>query len=916
MRYSKKNIKEAIKGIGKKAIIKGCRVGIVNDDIEVALDLALGKAESLIINGKKHKTDHNSVRIPYSDKTLEQLLRKGISANLELGKRKRRVAVSKKLLRTEGEKLVIGSRQYPLNCNALVKLSDLRISSREISFRPVIVAGSFDKLTFALLDVGFKNKAEAEWRSDSDDFVKLKYDQMPADKDLMQLAALNNEEAVPLIMGIGQSPAGFIVSQLNNRICFEKERPDSYIFKTAGKIDSKAFAAKSKKVNFDLDYEKEGLCLVVESKKADSVILAWQDLRTGKETEIAVIDSSKSHRVDLVSEMNRELAPCERYALRYKTIEKGKITESGFAFVEMLKKRLYSDNVMLSDRGNSIIRTGNKVLVLERTDSYLSYQDKYSYSFSTCGFTAHAKNVRFEGESLCFDLSLQSTLLRLSSAEIYVKDNYRKTAQFIDDVIFDSPAMRKEFSVRVDLGAFGEVRYNNMRLSLCVGVRYANGYAEEDLICAKPEKLTVRERYLCEHTEDGMVTSAYLGENHLNLNLWYTSEEEFLRGVNYQEGREAYFITEKNEDIDNHLILFEANLGKNYTGNPKYLYEYMISHPEYSNFKYVWAYPNRDICPIPGDPVIVERGSAEYFRYLAKAKYRINNIRFPLPNKRDGSVYLNTWHGTPLKKLGFDIECDGPEKQAFGSLYKESQTWDYMTVDNDYGEEKLVGAFRFEGTVIKKGYPINDIFYDEERKKRVCERIEKEYPVIKGKKVILYAPTWRDLKGDYVRGYEFSLPFSIQNLYEAFGDEYVIIVKLHHLIADNLVIDDKYKDFLINASNEEDIMELLCKTDILITDYSSVFYDFASAHKPILFYMYDLEEYLNETRGTYISVFDLPGPIIKEEKGLIESIRSIRDGSYGYTDKLESFCREFSKYCKGTSSRDVLEIVIDKEDLK
>ena len=398
--------------------------------------------------------------------------------------------------------------------------------------------------------------------------------------------------------------------------------------------------------------------------------------------------------------------------------------------------------------------------------------------------------------------------------------------------------------------------------------------------------------------------------------MWHTSEEELRKGINYQEGREAYFKTLKSEDIDNHLILFEANLGKNYTGNPKYLYEYMISHPEYSKFKYVWAYPDKENCPIPGDAVIVERGTSEYFHYLAKAKYKINNIRFPLIHKREGTVYLNTWHGTPLKKLGFDIECEGPEKHAFAALYQESLNWDYMTVDNDYGEEKLTGAFRFEGKVIKKGYPINDIYFDEDRIKRVRERIEKDYPVTKEKKVILYAPTWRDLRGDYVRGYEFSLPFDTQKLFDAFGDEYVIIVKLHHLIANNLVIDEKYKDFLINASDEEDIMELLCKTDILITDYSSVFYDFASARKPMLFYMYDLEEYLNETRGTYIDVHDLPGEIIRDDEGLIRNIQSIRDGNYAYTAKLKAFCNEFAKYCKGTSCRDVLEEVIDKEDLK
>ena len=138
-------------------------------------------------------------------------------------------------------------------------------------------------------------------------------------------------------------------------------------------------------------------------------------------------------------------------------------------------------------------------------------------------------------------------------------------------------------------------------------------------------------------------------------------------------------------------------------------------------------------------------------------------------------------------------------------------------------------------------------------------------------------------------------------------------VKLHHLIGNNLVIDERYKDFLINVSDEEDVMELLCVTDILITDYSSVFYDFASARKPILFYMYDLEEYLNETRGLYVGIESLPGPIIRDSETLVSEIMSIKKNEYAYTEKLNAFCDDMAKYCDGNSCKNVLDIVIEKE---
>ena len=197
--------------------------------------------------------------------------------------------------------------------------------------------------------------------------------------------------------------------------------------------------------------------------------------------------------------------------------------------------------------------------------------------------------------------------------------------------------------------------------------------------------------------------SFYLGMNQYNLNAWFTSRDEYEKGIKFQTGREKYFDTLKNEKADDKLIFFEANLGKNYTGNPKYLYEYMIRNPKYSDYKFVWAYPDTNSSKIPGNPILVERGTSEYFYYLAKAKYWVNNILFPVKKKREETVYLQTWHGTPLKKLGFDIECEGPEKQAFGNLYQESQNWDYFLADNDYGAEKLVHAFRFKKRANQRG---------------------------------------------------------------------------------------------------------------------------------------------------------------------------------------------------------------------
>ena len=527
MHYSKERIKKKINSIGKKAVIRECRIGIINDSIAVTLELALGKAECLIIDGIEYKTINNTVRLPYDDKIMDALLSKGIVADLVLGKSKRKTVVSRALYKVEGEKLVIDDNQYEYDCGALISLSDFIIDDKGLSFRSLIAAGRDGELTFAVVDDTFGLLAESIWNPKNGSRVTLKGVQIPEDNNYLQLVAFRNKEAIPLVSGIGQKLDGIIISQAHNRICLEKDRDDAYSFESIGKIDTKEFISDSKNVRFSIDCEKDALFLTAKPKNADKLVLTWQDLRTGNDIEIAAFDVTNPYCFRLDLEMERHIMPYERYALRYKLINKRKIFESGFVSVDSSPKRLFSDNVIMSRNNNRIIRMVNGTLILECADSYLSYHDKYSYDFLSCGFRAQAHNVRFEEFSLCFDLKLQSTLLSISSAEVYVKDSYKKTARLIKEFMFDLPQVSKDIPVRIDLAELMESRYNNMRLSVCVGVRYTNGYAEDDFVCVSSKECAAYESCLCECSEDGTVTMACIEEDHHSLSLLYLSEEEF-----------------------------------------------------------------------------------------------------------------------------------------------------------------------------------------------------------------------------------------------------------------------------------------------------------------------------------------------------------------------------------------------------
>lgn len=907
------DIKKNIKKVIRKISLKSYEVQIENDTIIVTLETSVFDAVNVKINSKKYKVKNNTVRIPLTGDNLDAVINKKISIEFNTPKQTATVEIPQKFRKISGENIHLSGRKYYYSENDLLQLDHFEVTGDDFSFSYNLIGFGNQPVLFYLTDQKFNIADTCE--PDGSGKVVFRGFSEKALENKMQIFAVSDKKAYQLVMPHKKAEADiYTIEQQKNRVYVYDSQSVPYTFESSGILSSLAPAVqKSKRIRFDYDSELEAV-LFKADKKYDFVF-SWQDLSTDERTEIFTAGSTDKAEIPLKPYLNQKIGYFNRKILHYTVSDESRKIEEGYVRITGTKKRLYQNNILAESDQNRIIVLMDDILLLENKECFLTYPKKYEYDFSKGAFLTDISGLRYEKDVLEFDLTLDSLLLPISSAVIFVTDNYKKRSYFLKEIVFENTSAHISEHVQISLDKIRRQFYNNMRLSFRIGIRYSTGYAEQGFICAKAADYRTRERYIFEEHEDDMVCAFYLGENHYNLNLWYSSQEEYDKGVTYQIGRETYFETVEKEAIENDLILFEANLGKNYTGNPKYLYEYMISHPQYRNFRYVWVYSDPDTDKIPGSPVIVERGSKEYFYYLAKAKYRINNIRFPIPHKKAGQVYLNTWHGTPLKKLGFDIEVEGPEKQAFGSLYNESLNWDYMTVDNDYGEEKLVSAFHFEGTVIKKGYPINDIYYDEERKARVKKRLYEAYPILQKKKVILYAPTWRDLKGDYVRGYEFSLPFDLGKLYDGLHEDYVILVKLHHLIADNLQIPEKYKDFILNTSNEEDIMELLCVTDILITDYSSVFYDFASARKPMLFYMYDLEEYLNETRGTYVSVDTLPGPIIKDDETLLKYIKKAESPDYEYTQRLNEFCDEFAKYCHGESSADVLDIVLDKEDL-
>jgi len=312
---------------------------------------------------------------------------------------------------------------------------------------------------------------------------------------------------------------------------------------------------------------------------------------------------------------------------------------------------------------------------------------------------------------------------------------------------------------------------------------------------------------------------------------------------------------------------------------------------------------------------IVRYASKEYYRKYAKAKYWITNHRVPNHvKKRKDQIYIQTWHGTPLKKLGYDIKCeDGNAMNSINELQNKNdidvKRYTYMLSPSKFCSEKFISAFNLktlgkENIIIEQGYPRNDFLF--KYSKQSVQKIKNDLNIDQNKKIILYAPTWRDNQHITGVGYVYDLGIDFKQLQSALKDEFIILFRTHYFVANHFNFDE-YEDFIIDVSNYEDINDLYIISDILITDYSSVFFDYANLKRPIIFYMYDLYEYQNHLRDFYISLNDLPGNILMNENDLIKEIKNILYTDF-YNEKYAMFNNKYN-YLNG---QNVSEKILNK----
>jgi CDP-glycerol glycerophosphotransferase len=351
--------------------------------------------------------------------------------------------------------------------------------------------------------------------------------------------------------------------------------------------------------------------------------------------------------------------------------------------------------------------------------------------------------------------------------------------------------------------------------------------------------------------------------------------------------------------VDSRVILFESWHGS-YNDSPRAISEAL--HRRGADLEHVWAVA-------PGTPDLpawatrVEPESRAYLEALGRAGHVIANNAMPgYFHKPRSTTYLQTWHGTPLKRIAFDIpgrSLANPPKYL-RSLRRDIDSWDYLISPNPFSTEVFRRAFRFEGEILETGYPRNDLLSSPDRD-AIRDRVRASLGIGPGARAVLYAPTWRDDAA-------FSLELDTGALLDRLGDDHVLLLRAHELVARTVAADPRPGS--LDVSTYPDNRDLYLAADVLITDYSSAMFDFAVTGKPILLFTYDLERYRDDLRGFYFDFErEAPGPLLATNDELIAALADLDGVSARHREAYAAFRERFCSLEDGGASERVIEAV-------
>lgn len=349
-------------------------------------------------------------------------------------------------------------------------------------------------------------------------------------------------------------------------------------------------------------------------------------------------------------------------------------------------------------------------------------------------------------------------------------------------------------------------------------------------------------------------------------------------------------------------IVFNSYYGRGYSDSPKAIAEEFISRGGYKLYWLVKNLNHADDLPKQIKPLVQD--SVKAIWHEATAAVWIDNCRkMDYVEKGRGQLYMQTWHGFPLKRIERDAE-QSLEEYYVKAAKKDSQMCDVMLSNGSFLTQIYMSGFWYDGQVLDGGFPRNDVLVngDEEAAARALKKLQlqEEY------RYLLYAPTFRKERG--LSAYDMDYAACVRAMEQRFGGRWKILAKLHPNVADKAGELELDENFVLNASSYPDIQDLYLLADAMITDYSSVMFDYMATGKPCFLYVNDLQSYKSD-RNFYLDLDSLPFPRAESNSQLVEVILSYDDE--GKLEEIEQFSKTVGIAESGVAAKRAADYIVD-----
>ena len=353
-------------------------------------------------------------------------------------------------------------------------------------------------------------------------------------------------------------------------------------------------------------------------------------------------------------------------------------------------------------------------------------------------------------------------------------------------------------------------------------------------------------------------------------------------------------------------VVYTSFRGRQYSDSPRAIHEELVRRE--APLEHVWIVKDA-AAVVPPTATVVRDGSREAMQAWATSRYAVVNDHFPdWFRRREDQTCVQTWHGTPLKRLGFDVsQLRGGRRRFERDWAEQERNWQHVVSPNRFATPILRDAYRLTGELLETGYPRDDVLAGADLEARSRE-VRAQLGIPDGVRVVLYAPTFRDHVRDRRGRYRLDGRFDVDRLRQAAGPDSVLLFRKHHYIVD--AVPGTGDGFVRDVSSYPDGTELLLAADVLVTDYSSMTVDFANTGRPILFYCYDLETYQDEVRGFYVDFeATVPGPILRTGEDLAEALADVDAVRAGHADRYAAFVERFCELDDGGAAARVVDHV-------